>query len=325
MNILVTGAAGFIGFHVSNKLIKNGYNVIGIDNINNYYDIKIKKDRLKILKQISKNKDNFIFYKKDIVSYNSLKSVFNKNKIHYVIHLAAQAGVRYSITHPKKYVDSNLVGFFNIIDLSRKYKIKHFLFASTSSVYGSNTNFPLKESLSTDEPLSFYAATKKSNEVMAHSYSNIFQLPCTALRFFTVYGPYGRPDMSLFKFTKSIVEGKEIELFNKGNHYRDFTYVDDVVLSVIKLIKNKSSKKIPFEIFNIGNSRPHYLIEFLGLIEKNLSKKSKIRLKELQKGDVHKTHADINKLVRKIKFRPRTTIHQGINLFIKWYKEYFKV
>ena len=197
------------------------------------------------------------------------------------------------------------------------------MFASTSSVYGSNTKFPLKESLSTDKPLSFYAATKKSNEVMAYSYSNIFNLPCTALRFFTVYGPYGRPDMSLFKFTKSIIEEKEIELFNKGNHYRDFTYVDDVALSVIKLINKKPTTKVPFEIFNIGNSRPHYLLQFLELIEQNLYKTAKIKLKGLQKGDVHKTHASINKLVRKIKFRPKTSIHQGISSFVKWYKEYF--
>ena len=325
MEILVTGAAGFIGFHISSQLIKKGHKVVGVDNINNYYDTKIKRDRLKILKQISKKKKNFLFYKKDIVSYNSLSSIFSKNKIQYVIHLAAQAGVRYSITHPQKYVESNIVGFFNIIDLSRKYKIKHFLFASTSSVYGSNTNFPLKESLNTDKPLSFYAATKKSNEVIAYSYSNIFNLPCTALRFFTVYGPYGRPDMSLFKFTKSIIEEKEIELFNRGNHYRDFTYVDDVAYSVIKLIKNKPLNKIPFEIYNIGNSKPHYLIKFLELIEKNLFKKSKIKLIELQKGDVHKTHADINKLVRRIKFRPRTSVQKGINSFVKWYKEYFNI
>tara|TARA_A100001015_G_scaffold288432_1_gene359268 strand:+ start:311 stop:1279 length:969 start_codon:yes stop_codon:yes gene_type:complete len=320
MNVLITGCAGFIGFHLTSKIL-NKYNVVGIDNLNNYYDPNIKKNRLKILKK----EKNFKFYKSDITNLISLKRIINKHKIKYIIHLAAQAGVRYSIDHPEKYVSSNLVGFFNVLEVARLFKVKHLIFASTSSVYGDNKKFPLKESYDTDKPLSFYAATKKSNEVMAHAYSNIYKLPCTGLRFFTVYGPMGRPDMSLFKFSNAMIKNKKIELYNKGNHYRDFTYIDDIVISILKLLNNPSNSQIPYDIFNIGSSKPYYLKKFLSLIEENLSKKAKIKFLKIQQGDVHKTHADINKLKEKIKYSPKTNIKTGIKLFIDWYKTYYKL
>jgi len=320
MTVLVTGCAGFIGFHLSSKLLSK-YEVVGIDNLNNYYDPNIKKDRLLILKKQKK----FKFYKKDISDLANLKKIFNKHKIKYIVHLAAQAGVRYSIDHPDKYVSSNLVGFFNVLEVARLFKVKHMIFASTSSVYGNNKKFPLKEKYNTDKPLSFYAATKKSNEVMAHAYSNIYKLPCTGLRFFTVYGPMGRPDMSLFKFSDAIINNKTIELFNKGNHYRDFTYVDDIVTSICKLLVKPSKTDVPYDIFNIGSSKPYYLKKFLSLIEDNLSKKSKIKLMTMQQGDVHKTHADVSKLREKIKYSPKTNIKLGIKLFIDWYKSYYKL
>ena len=320
MNVLITGCAGFIGFHLTSKIL-NKYNVVGIDNLNDYYDPNIKKDRLKILKK----EKNFKFYKSDITNLISLKRIIKKHKIRYIIHLAAQAGVRYSINHPEKYVSSNLVGFFNVLEVARLFKVKHLIFASTSSVYGDNKKFPLKENYDTDKPLSFYAATKKSNEVMAHAYSNIYKLPCTGLRFFTVYGPMGRPDMSLFKFSNAMIKNKKIELYNKGNHYRDFTYVDDIVISISKLLTNPSNSQIPYDIFNIGSSKPYYLKKFLSLIEENLSKKAKIKFLKIQQGDVHKTHADINKLKEKIKYSPKTNIKTGIKLFIDWYKTYYNI
>jgi len=319
MNVLITGCAGFIGFHLSSKLL-NKYNVIGIDNLNDYYDPRIKNDRLNILKK----EKNFKFFKRDISDLSSISKVFKKYKIKYIIHLAAQAGVRYSIDHPEKYVSSNLVGFFNILEVSRQFKVKHMIFASTSSVYGDNKKFPLKEDYNTDKPLSFYAATKKSNEVMAHAYSNIYKIPCTGLRFFTVYGPMGRPDMSLFKFSNAIMSNKTIELYNKGNHYRDFTYVDDIVTSIQKLIIKPPIGEIPYDIFNIGSSKPYYLKKFLSLVEDNLSKKAKVKFVKIQQGDVHKTHANVNRLKEKIKYFPRTNIKLGIKLFVDWYKLYYK-
>tara|TARA_B100000787_G_scaffold169367_1_gene160370 strand:+ start:1685 stop:2653 length:969 start_codon:yes stop_codon:yes gene_type:complete len=320
MNVLVTGCAGFIGFHLTLKLL-NKYNVFGVDNLNDYYDPTIKNDRLSKLKK----EKNFRFYKLDISNLNSLKKIIYKNKIKYIVHLAAQAGVRYSIDHPEKYVSSNLVGFFNVLEVARIFKIKHMIFASTSSVYGNNKKFPLKEDYDTDKPLSFYAATKKSNEVMAHSYSNIYKLPCTGLRFFTVYGPMGRPDMSLYKFSNAIIKNKKIELYNKGNHYRDFTYVDDVVISISKLLTKPSKNQIPYDIFNIGSSKPYYLKKFLSLIEENLSKKAMVKFLKIQQGDVHKTHADVSKLKEKIKYSPKTDIRLGIKLFIDWYKAYYRL
>ena len=320
MKILVTGSAGFIGFHICKRLLDDKHQVVGIDNLNNYYDKKIKIDRNKILKKY----DNYNFFKYDLIDYSKLNKLIKKLKIKIILHLAAQAGVRYSVESPEKYFDSNLKGFFNILELSRNNKIKHLIFASTSSVYGNSNKFPLKENDNSDFPMSFYAATKKSNEVMAHSYSNIYNLPCTALRFFTVYGPYGRPDMSLFKFTNSIYKNKKIDLFNSGNHFRDFTYIDDII-NGIKLILNKPPKKdIPFDIYNLGKGSSVSLLKYVKEIEKNIGKKAKFNMLSLQKGDVHKTHSSIKKTYRFFGYKPKITIKSGVKKFIDWYFNYFK-
>ncbi len=321
MKILVTGCAGFIGYHLSKKLLQKKIEVFGIDNINDYYDISLKKDRLKNLKKYK----NFYFYKYDLVNLKNLNNLIKKNKIKYVVHLAAQAGVRYSIQNPHSYFRSNLEGFFNILEVCKTNKIKHLIFASTSSVYGNSKKFPLKESDNTDNPLSFYAATKKSNEVMAHSYSYLYKLPCTGVRFFTVYGPYGRPDMALFKFTKNIIKNYKIDLFNYGKHIRDFTYIDDVVNALEVLVFKPSKTEIPYNIFNIGNGKPEKLLKYLRLIEKNLSKKAKISNYSIQLGDVYKTHASIMKLKKYVTFNPKFKIESGIKKFIKWYLEYYKL
>jgi len=321
MKILVTGCAGFIGFHTSLKLIESQNNkIFGIDNLNAYYDINLKKDRLKKLK---KNK-NFFFKKLDICKKKSLDNLFKQHKFKIVINLAAQAGVRYSILDPDTYFKNNILGFYNILDVSRLYKVKHFIFASSSSVYGNIKKFPIKEEYNTDFPQSFYAASKKSNEVIAFSYSSIYNMPISGLRFFTVYGPYGRPDMSLFKFTKAMLNNVKLQLFNNGNHIRDFTYIDDVVESIIKISKKRPKTSIPYSIFNIGSNNPQKLMKFLKVISSNLNIKPKIQYKSMQKGDVYKTHANVNKLFKEIKFKPKTPINVGIKKFIKWYKYYYK-
>jgi|MDTB01.3.fsa_nt_gb UDP-glucuronate 4-epimerase len=340
MNILVTGCAGFIGFHTCLLLIKKGYNVIGIDNLNSYYSVKLKKDRLKEIYKISKiKKKQFIFLKKDICSYGALKNVFSKYKFKYVINLAAQAGVRFSISNPKEYLKTNINGFFNILDLSKKFKIKHLVYASTSSVYGANENFPLSEKNIADHPIQFYAATKRSNEIMAHSYSSLYNLPCTGLRFFTVYGPWGRPDMALYLFTKNIIQNKKVPLFNKGNHQRSFTYIDDIVAGIYKSLKNipKRNKKwsskrpdpsysySPYRILNIGNNKSESLKKYLFYIEKNLNKKAKIKNLKIQQGDIVKTEADLKKIIKEIGYRPNTSIEEGVKRFIRWYKTYHKI
>ncbi|MDC0192885.1 NAD-dependent epimerase/dehydratase family protein [Pelagibacteraceae bacterium] len=319
MKVLITGCAGFIGFHLSNLLISKKIDVIGLDNLNSYYDVNLKKNRLKILKQNKK----FFFYKEDILNEKKLNNIVKKNKIKIIIHLAAQAGVRYSIEDPKTYLKNNLEGFFNVLEAAKLNKIKHLVFASTSSVYGDNFNFPLKESESTSRPLSFYAATKKSNEVMAHSYSYIYKLPCTALRFFTVYGPYGRPDMALFKFTKNILENKKIELYNNGRHQRDFTYIDDIVNGIYSIINKPKNNKIPFNVFNIGNGNSRKLSDYLFLIEKKLGKKAKIKNLPLQKGDIIKTHADIKLLRNFSNYKSEIDIEKGVSSFIDWFIEYY--
>ena len=321
MKILITGTAGFIGYHLSLNLLKLKFQVYGIDNLNNYYSNIIKKNRLKELKK----NNNFIFYKTDLKNKKKIENIVYKNKIKIIVHLAAQAGVRYSIDKPEKYFESNISGFFNILEICRSCKIKHLIFASTSSVYGNNKKFPLSENFNTDKPLSFYAASKKTNEVMAYSYSNIYKIPITGLRFFTVYGPFGRPDMSLFKFTKATLENKEIQLFNSGNHIRDFTYVDDIVAAIINLIKKPSKSNIPYNIFNIGSSNPQTLKKFINIIEKNLQKKVKFRNLPLQKGDVIKTHANTNNLKKHIKYKPKVNIEEGVLKFIKWYLKYYKI
>jgi len=318
--ILVTGCLGFIGFHLTAKLLKNkNYQVLGIDNINDYYDTSLKKDRFKILKFDKK----FLFKKIDIRKKNSLSNFIKEFDIKIIINLAAQAGVRNSINNPKAYLDNNIIGFFNILEVAKENKIDHLIFASTSSVYGNNKNFPLSENDNSDYPLSFYAATKKANEVMAHSYSNIYKLPCTGLRFFTVYGPYGRPDMSLFKFTKAIYNSRYINLFNKGNHIRDFTYVDDIVLGISKVIDRPSKKLIPFEIYNVASGNPKSLKVFLNIIKKITNLKPKIKLHQLQLGDIHKTHADIRKIEKAFNYKPKYDLQLGIRNFIDWYKLYF--
>ena len=321
MRVLVTGCAGFIGFHLAYKLCQSKkYKVFGIDNLNDYYDVNLKKNRLKKLKKNS----NFLFSKISINNNKKLNEDFKQNKYDIVVNLAAQAGVRYSIQNPKSFMDTNVAGFFNILELSKIYKIKHLVYASTSSVYGSSEKFPLKENEDTSKPLSFYAATKKANEVMAYSYSNIFKLPTTGLRFFTVYGPYGRPDMALFKFTKSIIEDKYLELFNNGNHERDFTYIDDIIDGIIRTMIKKPKGKIPFAIFNIGSDRPKHLKKFLKTIELFIGKKAKVRNKSMQIGDVFKTHADVSLIRKTVGYKPKVDVKEGIEKFINWYKSYYK-
>ena len=318
--ILVTGCAGFIGFHLSKKLLNNKNIIHGYDNLNNYYDPKLKKKRIDILQR---NK-NFFFKKIDITDFKKVHADFKKSKYKYVVNLAAQAGVRYSVENPRTYFDNNLLGFFNILEASRIFKIKHLLYASTSSVYGENKLFPLEETFETSKPLNFYAATKKSNEVMAYSYSNIYKLPSTGLRFFTVYGALGRPDMALFKFVDSIIKKKYLNLYNRGKHERDFTHVDDVVDAIERLIKLPPRNNIPYDIFNIASSNPIKLTKYLNIIENNLNIKAKIKLSKMQDGDIFKTHGSIKKIRKKINYNPQTTITNGIKKFIDWFKNEYR-
>ena len=333
MKILVTGAAGFIGFHVCKRFIKAGIEVVGIDNLNSYYDINLKKNRIKELENLSKQLlISFKFYKGDIVQSKDLEKLFNdankeKSKITEVIHLAAQAGVRYSLENPSAYIQSNLVGFFNIIEQSKKNCINNFYYASSSSVYGGNDKTPFEESDNVNQPISLYAATKKSNELIAHTYSHLFNLPTIGLRFFTVYGPWGRPDMALFKFTESIINNKPIRVFNYGNMLRDFTYIDDVIESIFLLMQNSdnnSNSKL-YKIFNIGNSNPTKLYDYIEAIENNLGKKADMILEEMQPGDVKETYANTELLQKFISFKPNTSIDKGIKEFIRWYLDYYKI
>ena len=338
-NILVTGAAGFIGFHLCKKLINEKFRVIGFDNLNSYYDQKLKNDRVKELEKLSiKNGMLFEFIKGDLIDNKKLKEIFENNlklkkNIDIVINLAAQAGVRYSIENPSAYIQSNIVGFSNLIEESKNYSVKHFIYASSSSVYGGNKKLPFEESQIVDNPISLYAATKKSNELIAHTYSHLFNLSTIGLRFFTVYGPWGRPDMALFKFTDSIVKDKPIEVFNYGKMMRDFTYIDDVIQSVYLLMKkairsknNSENKKegIFYKIFNVGNSRPTNLEDYIKAIEINLNKKAKVILKGMQPGDVEATYANTNSLESWINYKPNTSINEGIKHFINWYQSYYK-
>jgi UDP-glucuronate 4-epimerase len=335
MKILVTGAAGFIGFHVSNLLLKKKNYVYGIDNLNNYYDVNLKLSRIKILKE----KKNFYFKKIDIKNYKILFNFIKINKIDVIINLAAQAGVRYSLINPKSYVDANINGFFNILEISRNLKIKNLITASTSSVYGLNKNFPLNENKIADHPMQFYAATKKSNEMMAHSYSHLFKIPITCLRFFTVYGPWGRPDMALFKFTKNILAKKKIELYNYGNHARDFTYVDDVSIVISKLINkpavedkswnpkrpDPSSSSAPFKIYNVSNGNKIPIKLFLKEIEKNLNKKAKIKYLSLQKGDIEETLSSTTLLNQFLHIKKKINYKIGVKKFVQWYIKYYNL
>ncbi len=334
MNILLTGAAGFIGYHTALSLLKKKkIKIYGIDNLNNYYDQKIKINRLKILK---KNK-NFYFKKIDITNFSNLTRYIKKKKISYIVHLAAQAGVRHSLKKPRDYINSNIIGFFNILEISKIINLKHLVFASTSSVYGLNENFPFKENKIADHPIQLYAATKKSNEVMAHSYSHLYKIPMTGCRFFTVYGPWGRPDMALFKFTKNIIENKKIEIFNNGNHSRDFTYCEDVAEYVSKILfkipkVNKKFDKIkldpsksqaPFNILNISSGKRVKLLDFIVEIEKNLKKKSKKKYLPIQIGDIKDTLSSKKKLNEFLGNLKVTDYKIGIKNFINWYRSYY--
>ncbi len=323
MKILVTGSAGFIGFHVSKKLVENGHKIVGIDNLNSYYDIKLKKNRHKYLKE--KFKKNFSFFKIDLKNYSKLKKLFKKEKFDYVINLAAQAGVRMSIDKPDSYFDSNLVGFYNILKCSTNFKIKHLVAASSSSVYGEQRD-NTKENYETSKPIQFYAATKKANEVMAHAFSNIYKIPITIIRFFTVYGPWGRPDMALYKFTNAIINDKTFELYNRGNHYRDFTFIDDIVDGTLRALRKiPRSKDIPYQVYNLGNNRPVNLKIFVKELEKQVNKKAKFKNLGYQKGDVYKTSADISKAKKNLGYKPKVNIKTGISKFLSWYKRYNKL
>ncbi len=322
MKILITGAAGFIGYHLTNKLIKTKHKIFGIDNLNNYYSVKLKKDRVK---DLTNQKRQFIFYKNDICNKEFVNKIFKKNKFDIVINLAAQAGVRYSINNPESYIKRNIIGYFNILEACRFNKVKHLIYASTSSVYGDSTKFPLSEKLNTNKPLQLYAATKLSNELMAHSYSSLFNFRTTGLRFFTVYGPWGRPDMALFLMTKNIILGKKIKLFNYGNHIRDFTYVDDVIDAILKIALNKKKIRSKSEVYNIGNGKPVHLRKYIKEIELCLGKKAKIENLPLQMGDIVKTHASIKKIQKNFKFKPKFNVKSGVKNFIHWYKSYFKI
>jgi UDP-glucuronate 4-epimerase len=335
MKFLVTGAAGFIGFHTSQYLLNRGDTVIGIDNLNDYYDPSLKNARLSLLK----NYDSFYFNKIDIVDKKSVNSIFKSESPDYVIHLAAQAGVRYSLENPYAYIDSNITGFMNILEACRHYPVKHLVFASSSSVYGSNTKMPFSVNDNVDHPLSLYAATKKSNELMAHTYSHLYNIPVSGLRFFTVYGPWGRPDMALFIFTKKILDGEKIDVFNNGQHKRDFTFIDDIVEGVVRVsdniatsntdwnsdIPDPATSKSPYRLYNIGNNTPVELMYFIELIEKNLDKKADKNYLPLQPGDVPATYANVDALIDYVDYSPSTSIESGIEKFIMWYKDYYKV
>ena len=326
MKILVTGNAGFVGFHVCQKLLERGDIVVGLDNLNHYYDIDLKKSRLKILKKIAaKTKKKYFFFKIDISDREKIKKIFMKHKFDRVIHLAAQAGVRYSLENPEVYIKSNQVGFFNVIDLACKFKVPHFVYASSSSVYGDNPKMPFREQSNTDHPRQIYAATKKSNELMAYSYSSLYGLKTTGLRYFTIYGPWGRPDMALFKFTKNILRKKKITVFNKGNHKRDFTYIDDAVnltLLASDRISHFSKKKTPFKIFNIGSNSPIKLNKFISIIEKILKIKARKKMFNLQKGDMISTYSNSSKIFKKFNYFIKSNHYNNIAKFIYWYRDY---
>ncbi len=317
MNILLTGSAGFIGFHTARKLLESGNNVIGIDSINNYYDPSIKASRLKLLKGF----DGFKFYRADITDFNALDKIFSENKIDKIIHLAAQAGVRYSIDHPLTYDESNIQGSYVVFELALKHKIRHVVAASSSSVYGKNKKLPFSESDLVEWPVSLYAATKRANELMGFFYSRAYNINITMLRFFTVYGPYGRPDMALFKFTKNILESKPIDVYNYGNMQRDFTYIDDISDGILLSLE----KEFAFEIFNLGNSETISLGYFISLIEKILGKKAEKNLLPMQKGDVEKTYADISKAKKLLGYSPKIKVEYGVREFIKWYLSYYNI
>ena len=350
MKILVTGSAGFIGYHLASRLVGEGFEVVGLDSINDYYQVSLKYDRLAaagitkteiVYNQITKNVSmpGYSFVQLKLEDKENLEHLFANQKFDVVVNLAAQAGVRFSITNPSAYIDSNIVGFANLLESCRNHKISHFVYASSSSVYGLNEDIPFSTSQTVDHPISLYAATKKSNELMAHVYSHLYGLPTTGLRFFTVYGPWGRPDMAMFLFTKAIIEGQPIQVFNNGEMERDFTYIDDIVDGVKRVIENPptgndnwsghdpdpASSKAPYQLYNIGNSAPVKLTDFIDAIENKLGKKAEKIFMPMQPGDVHKTYADVTPLKTKFGFNPTTSIQEGVNNFVDWYFDYFKV
>ncbi|MBF7016777.1 NAD-dependent epimerase [Staphylococcus durrellii] len=333
MNILITGVAGFIGSHLAKKLIAKNMTVIGIDNLNDYYDVSLKERRLEMI-----GTQNFKFYQQDIADYEQLHDTFKQERPTVVINLAAQAGVRYSLTNPHTYIDANVKGFMNVLECCRHNQIEHLIYASSSSVYGANTKQPFNVHDSVNHPLSIYAATKKANELMAHTYSSLYQLPTTGLRFFTVYGPWGRPDMALFKFTQAIINEEKIDVYNYGKMMRDFTFVDDIVESISKLVNKPASINkdwdgakpdpatsfAPYKIYNIGNSKPVNLMEFIEAIERKLGKQAIKNYMALQPGDVPETYANVDDLYRDIDFKPQVSVDEGVGQFIDWYVNYYK-
>jgi len=335
MKILVTGAAGFIGSHVSQVLLDRGDDVVGLDNLNDYYDVNLKRARLERLRA----SNNFSFEKMDLIDRQGLEVLFKKGGFQRVIHLAAQAGVRHSISHPHVYVDSNVTGTLHVLEGCRHNKVEHLVYASTSSVYGANTHMPFSVHDNVDHPLALYAATKKANELMAHSYAHLYRLPTTGLRFFTVYGPWGRPDMALFLFTKAILSGEPIDVFNHGHHKRDFTYIDDIANGVVASMDtvatpnpdwssdnpDPSTSTAPYRLYNIGNQKPVELLHYIEVLEDCLGKKAEKNLLPLQPGDVPDTCADVEDLVRETGYRPATSVETGVRNFVDWYRDYYRV
>jgi len=333
--VLVTGCAGFIGFHLARKLLGEGSSVVGLDNLNPYYDVSLKEKRLQILQEYS----GFVFARASLEDKEAVERVFGEHGIRKVLHMAAQAGVRYSLENPYAYVEANVVGFLNILEACRKHKVEHLVFASSSSVYGANTKKPFSVSDNVDHPVSLYAATKKADELMAHVYSSLYGLPVTGLRFFTVYGPWGRPDMALFKFTRAILKGEPIQVYNYGRMKRDFTYIDDVAEGVLRVLKrvpranpdwsgdnpDPGSSFAPYRLYNIGNNRPVELLYFIEVLEDALGKKARKEFLPLQPGDVLETCADVEALMREVGFRPSTPVEQGIPRFVEWYRKYYGV
>lgn len=332
--ILITGAAGFIGFHLSKKLCQQGFAVTGIDNLNDYYDPQLKESRLKILQQYA----DFSFHKIDLLEKERMDTLFQENRFHYVVNLAAQAGVRYSLKNPYAYIDANVTGFLNILEACRHYPVEHLVYASSSSVYGANTRMPFSVHHNVDHPVSLYAATKKSNELMAHTYSHLYNIPTTGLRFFTVYGPYGRPDMALFLFTKAILEGRPIDVYNNGEMQRDFTYVDDIVEGISRLLPQAAAPNpdwsgeqpdtatsfAPYKLYNIGNNKPVKLLYFIEVLENCLGKKAEKNFMPMQDGDVPATYADVDDLIEDVGFKPETSVEDGVKKFVEWYKSYYR-
>jgi Nucleoside-diphosphate-sugar epimerases len=335
MKILITGVAGFIGFHLANLMLRQNHQIVGVDNLNDYYEQSLKKDRLAILEA----HEQFLFYKADLKDKPSVDKIFETHRPEYVINLAAQAGVRFSISNPYAYLDSNLIGFMNVLEACRNYPVRHLIYASSSSVYGGNKVVPFSTNHNVDHPVSLYAATKKANELMAHTYSHLYNIPTTGLRFFTVYGPYGRPDMAYFSFVKDILSGTPIKVFNHGEMKRDFTYVDDIVRSISQLIDkipianenwdervdDLSTSFAPYKIYNIGNNSPVDLMHFITILEDQLGMKAEKIFMEMQPGDVLITYADVSDLEKDIGFKPSTSIEKGLAQFVKWYKSYYKI